>query len=89
MIKPIKTVFKVETTEKYDPKRITVEYFPLKFSQFKEASRQINESKTPEWMDAKIKRIEFDISNDDRRKITKIGDYWNEGKIAEIINLLK
>ena len=32
----------------------TVE-FPATFSQFKEGSQHINESKAPEWMDAKVK----------------------------------
>ena len=41
--------------EKDDPERLTAKYFLLAFSQFKEGSRQINESKAPEWMDAKVK----------------------------------
>ena len=31
-------------------------------------------------MDAKFKIKEVDVSNDDRPKIAKIGDYWNEEK---------
>ena len=56
---------------------MTIEEFPPAFSQFKEGSQQINESKAPEWMDVKVKLKEADISNDDRPKIAKIGDYWN------------
>ena len=33
-----KTVLKIETTEKEDPERLTIEYFPPAFSQFKEGS---------------------------------------------------
>ena len=46
--------------------------FPATFSQFKEGSRQINESKAPEWMDAKVKTKEVDISNDNRLKLQKL-----------------
>ena len=75
--KPVKTVFKIETTEKEDPERLKAEKFSPAFSQFKEGSRQINESKALEWMDAKVKIKEVNISNDDRPKIAKIGEYWN------------
>ena len=61
--------------------------FPLVFSQFKEGSRQINESKAPKWMDEKFKIKEVSISNDDRPHIARIGDYWNEKKKTEIVNL--
>ena len=36
------------------------EDFLASFSQFKEGSRQINESKAPEWMDTKVKTKEVD-----------------------------
>ena len=49
--------------------------FPATFSQFKEGSRSISEAKAPEWLDAKVKTKEVNISNDDRPKIAKIGDY--------------
>ena len=63
--------------------------FPATFSQFKEGSRPINEAKAPEWLDNKIKTKEFDISNDDRPKMEKIGDYWSEEQTTEIVKLLK
>ena len=66
---------KVETTEKQYTDRITVAYFPATFSQFKEGSRPINEAKALEWLDAKFKTREFDISGDDRPKMAKIGYY--------------
>ena len=40
-------------------------------------------------MDAKVKMKEVNISNDDRPKIVKIGDYQNEEQMVEIVNLLK
>ena len=87
--KPIYTILKVETTYKQDNNRMTVADFPATFSQFKEGIRPINEAKAPEWLDAKVKTKEFDISNDDRPKMAKIGDYWSEEQTTEIVNLLK
>ena len=43
----------------------------------------------PEWIDGKVKTKEVDISNDDRPKMARIDDYWNEEKTTETINLLK
>ena len=40
-------------------------------------------------MDAKVKTKEIDISNDNRPKIARIGDYWSEKQTTKIINLLK
>ena len=68
---------------------MTAADFPATFSQFQEGSRPINEAKAPEWLDAKVKTKEVDISNDDRPKLAKIGDYWNEQQTAEIVNLLR
>ena len=89
MTEPIRTVFKVETTDKKEADRMTAADFPATFSQFKEGSRPINEAKAPEWLDSKVKIREFDISNDDRPKMAKIGDYWSEAHTTEIVNLLK
>ena len=68
---------------------MTAADFPATFSQFKEGSRPINETKALEWLDAKVKTREFDISNDDRQNMAKIGDYWSEEQTTEIVNLLK
>ena len=73
--KPICTVLKVETTDKQDTDRMSAADFPATFSQFKEGIRPINEVEAPEWLDAKVKTREVDISNDDRPKLAKIGDY--------------
>ena len=78
--KPIHTVLKFETTDKEDINRMTASDFPAMFSQFKEGSRLINEIKSLEWLDTKVKIKEVDISNDDRPKIAKIGDYWTEAQ---------
>ena len=40
-------------------------------------------------MDAKVKTKEIDISNDNRPKMARIGDYWSEEQTTEIFNLLK
>ena len=68
--KPIRIVLKVNTTDKEDTDRMTAVEFPTKFSQFKEGSRPINESKAPKWLDAKFQTKEFDISvmNDQKWK---------------------
>ena len=36
-----------------------------------------------------IKYKEVDISNDDRPKIAKVGDYWLEEQVIEVMGLLK
>ena len=69
---------KLKQPKKEDTEKMTATDFPATFSQFKEGSRPINESKALEWLDAKVKTREFDISNDDRPKMEKIGDYWSE-----------
>ena len=68
---------------------MTAADFPATFSQFKERCRPINEAKAPEWLDAKVKTREFNISNDDQPKMAKIGDHWSEEQTTEIMNLLK
>lgn len=63
--------------------------FPNTYTKLKDDSRKIKEESTLDWMDAKIKIKEVDISNDNRPKLVKIGDYWSEEKTIDIINLLK
>ena len=89
MTKPICTILKVETIDKQDTDRMTIADFPTTFSQFKEGIRPINEAKALEWLDAKVKTREFNISNDDRPKMAKIGDYWSKEHTTEIVNLLR
>jgi hypothetical protein len=40
-------------------------------------------------MDVEIRMKEFDISNDDRPKMVRVGDYWFDKKTTDIVNLLK
>ena len=87
--KPICTILKVEATDKHNTDRMTASDFPATFSQFKEGSWLINEAKAPEWLDAKVKTKEFNISNDDRPKMANIGDYWSEQQTTEIVKLLR
>ena len=63
--KPIRAVLKIETTDKEDTDRMTAVDFLATFSQFKEGSRPINETQALEWLDAKLKTKEVNISNDD------------------------
>ena len=46
-IKPVKMIFKIESTDKNDTERMIAVDFSATFSQFKEGSRHINESKAP------------------------------------------
>ena len=89
MTKPICTILKVETTDKQDIDRMTAADFPATFSQFKEGSQPINEARALELLDVKVKTKEFNISNDDRPKMAKIGDYWSEEQTTEVVNLLR
>ena len=40
-------------------------------------------------MDAKVKTKEIEISNDNRQKMARIGDYWSEEQTIEIVDLLR
>ena len=68
---------------------MTIADFPATFSQFKEGIQLINEAKALEWLDAKVKTKEFDISNDERPKMAKFGENQREEQMTEIISLLK
>ena len=74
----MRTIFKVKKSKKEYLERLSVVEFPPTFSQCKEGNQQTNEIKSLELMDAKFNIKEVDISNDDRPKMEKIGDYWNE-----------
>ena len=82
-------ISEIESIDKDDTERMTTAGFIATFSQFKEGSRQINESKAPEWMDAKLKTKEIDISNDNRPKMTNNGNYCSEEQTTKIVDLLK
>jgi hypothetical protein len=40
-------------------------------------------------MNVEIKTKEFNISNDDRPKMARVGDYWSEKKTTDIVDLLR
>jgi len=61
----VKVILRISTT-KYVDKESEEKYFPLAYTKFKEEDRKINGSKDPEWMDAKLKIKEVDISYDNR-----------------------
>ena len=63
--------------------------FPPTSTKLKEGERPIDETITPEWMDAGTKTKEVDIQNDGGWKLEKVGDYWSEQHTTKIINLLK
>jgi hypothetical protein len=54
-----------------------------------EEEPHLDEAKPPEWMDAEIRLKEFDISNDDRPKMVRVGDYWSHKQKTDIVSLLK
>ena len=61
MVKPVKTIFKIESINIEYNDRMTATDFSVSFSHFKEGIRQINESKAQKWMDAKVKTEGVDI----------------------------
>ena len=72
MTKPIHIVLKIATTDKNEVDRMTTTDFPATFSLFKEGIQPSNEAKASEWLDAKFKTKEFNISNDGRPKMENI-----------------
>lgn len=50
-------------------------YFRPQCIEVKEEEREINETKSPEWMNAKIKTNEVDISINEHPKLAKTRDY--------------
>ena len=92
---------KAEIEEKEE--KIGERDFPPHYSKIKEEKRDINDTKAPEWLDAKIKIKEVNIANEGQPKIAKIVDYGRIIKpqrqliyskntkmsLQEIINTLK
>jgi hypothetical protein len=62
---------------------------PKKFTKIEEGERHLDKAKPPEWMDAEIRMKEFNISNDDRPKMVRVGDYWSDKQTTDIVSLLK
>ena len=79
----VKTLYKIETEEKPTIESIAEEKpreqdFPPQYSKIKQGKRDVDESKAPKWMDAKIKIKEINIAKEGNPKMAKIGDYWSE-----------
>ena len=76
----VKTLYKIETEEKPTIENIEEEKpgeqdFPPQYSEIKEGKRDLDETKAPEWMDAKIKIKEINIAKEGDPKMARIGDY--------------
>ena len=52
--------------------------FPPQYFELNEGKRDLDETKAPEWMDAKIKIKEINIAKEGDPKMARIGDYWSE-----------
>ena len=79
----VKTLYKIETEEKPTEENIEEEKpgeqgFPPQYNEIKEGERDLNETKAPKWMDAKIKIKEINIAQEGAPKMARIGDYWYE-----------
>ena len=90
----IKTLYKISTEQKLDRDKTQEENlgeqdFPPQYLEIKEGKWEINESKEQEWMDASIKIKEVNIANEGQPKMARIGDYWLEQQMTEIVDLLK
>jgi hypothetical protein len=68
----IKSTLKLTKEEKDD---LEQPKFLERFSKVKGWKRHLNEEKSPKWMNVEIKKKQFDISNDDRPKMARVGNY--------------
>jgi hypothetical protein len=82
----VKSVLNISKEEKEDHEQPE---FPESFTRIKEGEHYLDKEKPPEWMDVEIKTKEFNISNDDRPKMARVGDYWTEKETTNIVDLLK
>lgn len=90
----VKTLYKISIEQKPIQENTKEEKlgepdFPPQYSEIKEGKQELNESKAPKWMDAKIKIKEVNIAKDGQPKMARIGDYWSEQQTIEIVDLLK
>ena len=84
----VKTLYKIETEEKPTKENIEEEKpgeqdFPPQYSEIKVGKRDLDETKAPKWMDAKIKIKEINIAKEGDPKMARIGDYWSEQQTTE------
>ena len=90
----VKTLYKIETKEISTIENIEEEKpgeqdFPPQYFEIKEGKRDLDKTKAPEWMDAKIKTKEMNIAKEGDPKMARIGDYWSQQQTLEIVDLLK
>ena len=76
----VKTLYKIETEEMPTIENIEEEKpreqdFQPQYSEIKEGKRYLDETKAPEWMDAKIKTKEINIAKEGDPKMARICDY--------------
>ena len=76
----VKTLYKIETEEMSTIENIEEEKpgeqdFPPQYSEIKEGKRDLDETKSPESMDGKIKTKEINIAKEGDPKMARIGDY--------------
>ena len=79
----VKTLYNIATKQKpiqenTEEEKLGEQDFPPQYLEIKEGKRELNESKAPEWMDAKIKIKEVNIAKDGQPKMVGIGDYWSD-----------
>lgn len=86
---PIRTLLAIAKEDEPQAEEVKEEGFPKSFTEIREGERYLEEKPPPECLDAEIKYKEVDISNDDRPKIAKIGDYWSQEQVAEVLGLLR
>ena len=79
----------MSTIENIEEEKPGEQDFPPQYYEIKEGKRDLDETKAPEWIDAKIKTKEINIAKEGDPKIAKIGDYCSEQQISEIVDLLK
>ena len=68
----------MSTIENIEEEKTGEHDFPPQYSEIKEGKRNLDETKSPEWMDAKIKTKEINIAKEGDPKMARIGDYWFE-----------
>jgi len=84
---PLKTVYRTKIFEKENkpPKRKDHKIdFLQHYIEIIKVERINDESQLVNWMDAKIKVKEFNISTNDRPKMASIADYWSEKEKQEM-----
>ena len=72
----------MSTIENIEEEKLGEQDFPPQYSKIKEGKRDLDETKAPEWKDAKIKTKEINIAKEGDPKMAKIGDYWSEQQKA-------